>query len=50
MEEMVRHIRAQLGIAPDSPSRILRALRQDKQVEYTVINRRQSLYRVDRVA
>lgn len=50
MEEMVRHIRARLGIAPDSPSRILRALRQAQMIDYTVVNRRQSLYRVDRVA
>jgi hypothetical protein len=49
MEQLVRHIRARLGIAPDSPSRILRALRQNKCLDYTVVNRRQSLYRVDRV-
>ena len=47
MEALVRFIRAKLGIAPDSPSRILRSLRQDGHIGYTVINRRQSLYRVD---
>lgn len=32
------------GIAPDSPGRILRAMRQLGMVNYVVINRRQSLY------
>lgn len=32
-------------IAPGSPDRILRALRQKKIISYVVVNRRQSLYR-----
>ena len=31
-------------IAPDSPGRILRALRLEGRLDYVVINRRQSLY------
>jgi len=31
-------------IAPDSPGRILRQMRQDGVINYVVINRRQSLY------
>ena len=33
-------------IAPDSPGRILRQLRQQKLLNYTVVSRRQSLYQV----
>lgn len=33
-------------IAPDSPSRILRQLRRKRIVNYEVVNRRQSLYRI----
>lgn len=33
-------------IAPDSPGRILRQLRQEGHLNYKVISRRQSLYRV----
>lgn len=32
---------------PDSPSRILRDLRQAKYVDYTVVSRRKSLYRIE---
>jgi hypothetical protein len=31
-------------IAPDSPGRILRLLREEGKLDYVVINRRQSLY------
>lgn len=43
---------AQRGItcAPASPDRILRALRRAGQLDYQIVNRRQSLYRVTRVA
>lgn len=34
------------GIAPDSPSRILRELRKQGRVDYEVVSRAQSLYRV----
>ena len=33
-------------IAPDSPGRILRQLRQERQLNYKVVLRRQSLYRM----
>lgn len=38
-----------IDCAPASPDRILRALRRAGQLDYTIINRRQSLYRVTRV-
>jgi hypothetical protein len=45
-----RHVTAQVGVvAPGSADRILRDLRQRGVVVYSVVNRRQSLYRVDRV-
>lgn len=49
MENLVKHIREKLGIAPDSPSRILRSLRQDGVIDYVVVNRKQSLYRIESV-
>lgn len=36
--------------APGSPDRILRALRRAGQLDYQLISRRKSLYRVTRVA
>lgn len=36
--------------APDSAGRILRDLRQQGAVSYTVVNRRSSLYRIDGVS
>jgi hypothetical protein len=47
LEELTRWVRARIGIAPDSPGRILRMLRQAGQIRYEVLNRRKSLYRVD---
>ena len=37
-------------VAPDSPGRILRHLRQRGVVKYVVVDRRQSLYRVTSVS
>lgn len=37
------------GTAPGSPDRILRALRQDAECDYVLVNRRQSRYRVTAV-
>jgi len=51
MADLVKWVRYELpDIAPDSPSRILRALRQEGRVLYHVVNRAQSLYRVQAVA
>jgi hypothetical protein len=48
MEELTRHVLAgEPGTAPDSPSRILRALKLEGLVRYRVLNRRGSLYRVE---
>jgi hypothetical protein len=38
------------GTAPDSPSRVLRLLRADGVIEYEVVSRAGSLYRVVNVA
>lgn len=48
LTDLLAHIRTQgdLG-APDSPSRILRDLRQRNLLAYTVVNRRASAYRLD---
>jgi hypothetical protein len=35
-----------IKMAPDSAGRILRMLRQDGQIDYVVVNRAQSLYRL----
>lgn len=46
MEELMRFVRARIGAAPDSPGRILRDLRQRGAINYIVLNRRASLYRL----
>lgn len=43
------YVTEQCQVAPASPDRILRDLRLRGQLAYTVVDRRQSLYRVDRV-
>ena len=45
VEELRAYVRDVIpDIAPDSPGRILRQLRQEGRFDYVVINRRQSLY------
>lgn len=48
MDELRRYVGRELeeAIAPDSPGRILRQLRQQGVLNYAVVSRRQSLYRV----
>lgn len=48
MEELREYVyQQQLGhIAPDSPGRILRMLRREKRLDYTVLSRSQSLYEI----
>ncbi len=49
MQQLVIHVQALVpGTAPDSASRILRDLRLKNVIDYDVINRRQSHYRVRR--
>jgi hypothetical protein len=46
-EALVQHVMAFTPkCAPDSPSRILRELRRQGRVDYVVVNRAASLYRV----
>lgn len=45
--DLLTHVRTfMLNIAPDSPNRVLRALRLAGRVDYIVVNRAASLYRV----
>ncbi|KKK51240.1 hypothetical protein LCGC14_3116930 [marine sediment metagenome] len=48
MEELRSYVGRNLVgcIAPDSPGRILRQLRQQRRLNYDVISRRESLYQV----
>lgn len=49
-DQLRQHVRTVVGeVAPDSPSRILRDLRQQGVVGYELISRRDSLYRVTEV-
>ena len=48
MPELLGYVRRRFPhSAPASVDRLLRQLRLDGKVDYTVVNRRQSLYRVD---
>ena len=46
MQELLNYVEATTQVAPDSPGRILRDLRQKGLIDYVVLNRRQSLYQV----
>jgi hypothetical protein len=47
MEELTEYVSARVSpIAPDSPGRILRMLRREKVLNYEIVNRRESLYRI----
>lgn len=49
-DELRAHVEQQCGkTAPGSADRILRALRQDGELAYRVINRRKSLYLIEGV-
>lgn len=45
-QDLLVYVRTHIGeaIAPDSPGRILRELRQRRQLNYRVVNRRASQY------
>lgn len=43
--QLVRYVAMKHPMAPDSPSRILRALKQAGAVNYVVVNRAASLYK-----
>lgn len=44
--ELAAHVSSMVQCSPDSPSRILRALRLAGRVDYVVVDRARSLYRV----
>jgi ribosomal protein S25 len=45
VDDLRQHVLGQVAqIAPDSPGRILRLLRERGRLDYIVLNRRQSLY------
>jgi hypothetical protein len=46
MTDLTGYVNARSTIAPDSAGRILRELRRQKVIDYTVVNRAQSLYQV----
>jgi len=48
MQELLQFVEEGVSgkVAPDSPGRILRQLRQQRLLNYEVVSRRQSLYRV----
>ena len=46
MQELTDYVADAVQAAPDSPGRILRALRREGQCDYKVENRRASLYRI----
>lgn len=49
MAELMRFVNSHMIIAPDSAGRILRDMRQDGELNYAVIDRRKSLYRIEAV-
>ncbi len=51
VSELREFVEARVGaIAPDSPGRILRDLRRDGVIDYEVVSRSESLYRIKAVA
>lgn len=48
MTELVARVMAEVpgNVAPDSPSRIMRMMRQDGKINYTLVSRHGSLYEV----
>ncbi len=46
MTELYRYVSSQVECAPGSVDRILRALRKSGQIDYEVISRRKSHYRI----
>ena len=49
MRDLESFVSTRVPGAPDSPSRILRDLRQSNHIDYEVVSRSQSLYRLTRV-
>jgi hypothetical protein len=49
MEELTNFVRARVPAAPDSAGRILRDMRQGGELNYSVVDRRKSLYQIEEV-
>lgn len=47
MADLTKYVGAHVVIAPDSAGRILRDMRQAGELNYSVVNRRNSLYRIE---
>jgi hypothetical protein len=48
MTQLAEFVSARVGLAPDSAGRVLRSLRQSGKIDYEVINRQNSVYRIIR--
>jgi hypothetical protein len=48
-EDLRRSVAEKFKGAPDSGPRILRLLRQEGQLDYSIVNRRQSLYQIEAI-
>ncbi len=46
INELTRFVSLRESVAPDSPGRIMRALRREGSIDYEVVSRSKSLYRV----
>ena len=49
MSDLTMYVATRVKVAPDSTGRIMRQLRQQGQLHYTVVSRRQSLYQIEPV-
>lgn len=49
-DDLRKYVGRKMEVAPASPDRILRLLRKQGKVAYTVMNRRTSLYRINAVS
>lgn len=50
MAELTEYVRRLVPTAPDSAGRILRDMRQAGELNYSVVDRRKSLYQIEEVA
>ncbi len=48
MEDLTLYVQARMKVAPDSPGRILRELRRKGYLNYRVLSRRNSLYKMEK--
>lgn len=48
-KELFSYVTSFKGVSAESPSRVLRQLRKQDMLDYTVINRNSAFYRIDRI-